>query len=437
MASIENRAPWLTPARAGAVLVILAAVLFLFRLGAPPQLNFDESHYVPAARALLALESDTNREHPPLAKLAIAAGIAMFGDEPFGWRVMSAVAGVGLIFSVFALAYGLFRCVAAASMAAGLALVNQLVFIQARIAMMEVFWAAFVMTGLALLVHAAQPTRTRTGVIATLALCGGAFGLAAASKWAALPMIGIACLSFAGVRLYETLRDNKPLLTGVVWRADHALWPGVSSLFAAGIIIGCGLIAYVAAYVPHGFLEKNAVPLSDLIAHQSFMWRQQTQTLAPHPYQSDWWSWPLMTRPMWYFYEHVEGRPAGVLFVGNPVVLWGGLLAVLGCVYAGIKDRALRPAIAAGLYLGAFLPWIIIPKSLGFFYYYFLPALMLSLCVGALYKHYREHRWAIPIALGYCAAAALMFAFFYPIISAWPLADDGVFHIWAWFKTWY
>jgi len=51
-------------------------------------LIFDEYYYVPAARKLMVGEA-VNNEHPPLSKLMIAAGIAIFGDNPLGWRFPS------------------------------------------------------------------------------------------------------------------------------------------------------------------------------------------------------------------------------------------------------------------------------------------------------------------------------------------------------------
>jgi dolichyl-phosphate-mannose-protein mannosyltransferase len=41
------------------------------------------------------------------------------------------------------------------------------------------------------------------------------------------------------------------------------------------------------------------------------MYALQTQVLKQHTYQSDWWSWPLMIRPIWYFYEWDRARSAG------------------------------------------------------------------------------------------------------------------------------
>ena len=55
--------------------------LFAFRIGNPAEVYFDETHYVPAARALIAHSGSVNIEHPLFAKTMIAAGIEMFGDN--------------------------------------------------------------------------------------------------------------------------------------------------------------------------------------------------------------------------------------------------------------------------------------------------------------------------------------------------------------------
>ncbi|HEX8387416.1 MAG TPA: dolichyl-phosphate-mannose--protein mannosyltransferase, partial [Sphingomonas sp.] len=81
------------PLPAALVLAGFAQILFAFRLGVPTKLMFDEVHYVPAARALLALSHPVNTEHPLLGKELIALGIALFGDGAIGWRFLSTLAG--------------------------------------------------------------------------------------------------------------------------------------------------------------------------------------------------------------------------------------------------------------------------------------------------------------------------------------------------------
>ncbi|MGH7926092.1 MAG: phospholipid carrier-dependent glycosyltransferase, partial [Candidatus Binatus sp.] len=77
-------------------LLIAAAITRFWHLGHPAEIVFDEVHFVAQARHYLHGESFLD-PHPPLAKLVIAAGILIFGDHPFGWRVGNATIGTALV----------------------------------------------------------------------------------------------------------------------------------------------------------------------------------------------------------------------------------------------------------------------------------------------------------------------------------------------------
>ena len=80
-------------------LTAIFAALVAVRLTIPTDVFFDEVHYVPAARELLAMDSAINKEHPMLGKSLIALGMLIFGDNPLGWRVMPAAYGVLALFA--------------------------------------------------------------------------------------------------------------------------------------------------------------------------------------------------------------------------------------------------------------------------------------------------------------------------------------------------
>ena len=77
-------------------LLIVAAITRFWHLGHPAEIVFDEVHFVAQGRHYLHGESFLD-PHPPLAKLVIAAGILIFGDRPFGWRVGNATLGTALV----------------------------------------------------------------------------------------------------------------------------------------------------------------------------------------------------------------------------------------------------------------------------------------------------------------------------------------------------
>jgi len=66
---------------------------------------FDEAHYIPAIRRMMLGDRAVNLEHPPLSKMVIWLGIALFGDNPWGWRTFNVLFSALTIFVVGLLAY--------------------------------------------------------------------------------------------------------------------------------------------------------------------------------------------------------------------------------------------------------------------------------------------------------------------------------------------
>jgi len=153
-----------------------AQILFLVHIDTPTRLNFDESHYVPAARQLLHDGSDPNHEHPPLGKLLIAAGIGLFGDRPLGWRVMSTVFGALTLVGMYLWALALFKDRGLALWAALMTLVNHLLYVQARIAMLDTFMVAFIVWALAALTWAWHSDDLPAGALAKVGTAGKVLG---------------------------------------------------------------------------------------------------------------------------------------------------------------------------------------------------------------------------------------------------------------------
>lgn len=406
---------WRRPLPVALLIALLAQALFAWRLTTPHILVFDETHYVPAARTLLALERPTNIEHPLLAKALIATGIALFGDDPLGWRALSTLAGTAVVTGVFALLWLGTGRLRPAVVGALSAILGFTVFVQARIAMLDGFMAAFVVTGAACILWAMHGTG---GQVWRRWIAGAVLlGLATACKWTAAPYV-----AFAGLALI-LLKHRRPDR----WRA-LAVLPALALLGAVSIGV------YFLTFAPAFFYAADPLTWDQLIPFQKTMYERQVQVLPPHTYQSSWWSWPLDIRPIWYLYEPVDGAQRGILMLGNPAVMWAGLIAVAACTWGWLRTRDVRLGAAAGVWIAGFAIWAAIPKSLGFFYYYYLPSIWLAVAIGMAFDHWR-------VRLRYWDEAFLMlatglFIHFYPILSAAPLSGPRAFERWMWFSSW-
>lgn len=420
--------PW--PVAIG--IALIAELLFLFRLATPSTPVFDETHYVPAARVLMSLGSPSNIEHPLLGKEIVALGIMIFGDNSFGWRFFSTIAATAVVLGVFWISWQLLGKIRPAVIAAVLTMLNFTVYIQARIAMLDGFMAAFTVLAIGTLLWAAYSPARWTAW--RLALAGVLIGLAVATKWAAIPVLGLACLAIPAARMIDARRGGRRLATA--WgRADQPHFRGIATIPALLILAGVSLPVYFATFAPAFYFEYLPLTWDQLIPFQFRIYAQQTAPLGVHNYQSSWWTWPFDVRPIWYLYEVTDGAQRGILMVGNPVIMLGGLAAVGACAWLGWRRRLTAPTIAAALWLATYLPWIIIPKKIGFFYYYYLPSIFLCVALAVALDHVGKGRWR-HADLGFTAAALMIFLYFLPIISAAPLSDPLDFRYWMLLPSW-
>ena len=400
------------PLVAALLIAIAAQLLFSWGVTTPSTLVFDETHYVPAARTLLALERPANTEHPLLGKTIIAAGIATFGDNALGWRAFSTIAGTATVLGVFAILMLLFGSVRAAALGALLVAINGTLFVQARIAMLDVFMGAFVTLALASLLWAMRSPSSKVARRWTLG--GVLLGLATATKWTAGPYVALAGLAFLVLK-------------------RHDRWAGLEPVRALVLLGLASVGTYFVTFTPAFFYAEDALTPAGLIPFQWAMFEAQTQVLSPHPYQSSWWSWPLMLRPIWYLYEPVDGAVRGILLIGNPAVMWGGLAAVAALGWRWWRERDSADSSVVALWTASLAIWAVIPKSLGFFYYYHLSGVFCAVALAAAFHRFDAggRRTA-----GFVLLALVLFGYFYPILSAAALENDQAFNRWMWFASW-
>ncbi|MDG6904388.1 MAG: glycosyltransferase family 39 protein [Nitrososphaerota archaeon] len=87
-------------------LLILLLGLHIFAMSFPSesgQYVFDESYYVPAAQDILKGVA-SNLEHPFFGKIWGAIGIALFGNDFFGWRIFYVIIGVLAVYVFYLVA---------------------------------------------------------------------------------------------------------------------------------------------------------------------------------------------------------------------------------------------------------------------------------------------------------------------------------------------
>jgi dolichyl-phosphate-mannose--protein O-mannosyl transferase len=399
--------------------------LCLVRLTTPAKLFFDEIHYVPAARAILALSHPANPEHPPLGKELLALGMAVFGDRALGWRVMPMLCGTLALFAALRTMW--FASASRfATVVCGVLLVTAFpLLLQSRIAMLDIFMVSFTLVGLWMCAGAVrEPESARW----RLAAAGIAFGFAMASKWNTIPVAALPGLTFLVVRL-----------RAAGWRALTARRappvPGIS-LIEAGLWLGVlPVVAYAACYWPNFFYAQRSISPLGLIEWHRHMLELQEQVIKHHPYQSVWYQWISDWRAIWYLYEVVDGARRGVLMIGNPLTMLLGLPAMLWCAWAGVQHRRWDALAVFVLYAASFGMWIVAPKPVQFYYHYFLPSCFLMAGLALALEELWRRKWRKTVVFTLVAACGML-AFFWPILTAAPLADSKAYQSFTWLRSW-
>jgi dolichyl-phosphate-mannose--protein O-mannosyl transferase len=333
--------------------------------------------------------------------------------------------GALAIVAIYLCGLALFAAQGRAIAAALLAGFNQMLYVQARIAMLDIFALGFGLLAIAAFMHGFRRERPH----ALFALAGTLFGLAAACKWSGLFPLGICIVIVALIRLMQGWRtlfaDAKP---GDWYRPD--LWSDFRAPYVALCFAVLPAMTYLAAFVPlHG------LSLSDLMEAQRRIFADNTTTaIAGHTYMSSWPSWPLLVRPVWFLFDKTaEDHVSAIVFLGNPLVLWPALLALAIVLRDFIVARRWDAFLIAAFYFGCWLAWALLPRTLGFIYYYLPAATVASLALVYVLCRKGLPRWLL---WAYVGVAAIGFAVMLPISAAFIGTSMQTFNRLMLFQSW-
>ena len=407
--------------------------------------------------------------HPTIGKWLIAGGIRLLGMEPAGWRLATALAGVVTVIVVARVGRRLFRSTLLGTVAGLLLAVDGMAITMSRTAILDGILAMFVITAFGCLlvdrdwirrryadslvtaddgepsagaearpflpagVAAWRPWRLAAGVL---------LGLACGTKWSgvyALAVFGILTVSWEyGAR--RAAGGRSPLWTTVTRDAPVAYVTVVGAAFVTYLASWSGWIAGTAGWSRQWAAAHPASGLADLVPDWArSLWHYHDEMLtfhsgldAQHDYASQAWGWLVLTRPVSFDYASVEPGRQGcdvdrcsqaVLALGNPLLWWGGCLALVVCLWMWGARRDWRAgAILAGV-VATWLPWFLFLDRTTFSFYavsvtpflVLAVAYALGLVLGSPDAEPRRRTIGAAVAGAYVLAVVVVSAWFYPI----------------------
>ena len=372
------------------LLVIIVLAMHFSIIMQPEELVFDEQYYVEDARSILQGDDTLRGEHPPLGKLFTVFGMFLFGDNPLGWRFFPILFGAIGIVLFYLVCRRLTMSKEASFLAIFLLGLDNLSFVQASIAMLDVFSVTFTLLSFWLYLRGNYVLSGVSVALSALAKLTGAL---------ALPVI---LLHWLLTRRASALRFVVLILT------TYALFLLLMPLFDF-LISGQFL---------------NPISRIDVMLSSS---SSLTFVTAAHVYDSRPWEWILLPGLMYYWYQpHYIGALS--------FTIWALIIpSVFYMVFKAVKGST-AAIFGISWFIGTYLVWIpisLITDRVSFIYYFYptVGAICIGLGLGLsrLLDIWRTRRsgklrWvAIVAVVGYLVLHLAVFVTLSPVFHWWDI----------------
>lgn len=417
-------------------------------------LVFDEVYFAKFGHHYLT-QTEFFDAHPPLGKYLIALGIAFKGFNTWGFRWVNALIGAAIPLVLSGIAYQLSKRPSYALITAALASLDGLLLVESRYALLNVHILFFGLLAHWLVLVALNYKEHQRNW--WLAGASASFGATIAVKWNGLGfLLGLYLLwwmtkmSQAWFGAQDNQQRRLPIqkLSELSWLQLFVYLPAIA------------LFIYSILWIPH--LAQNPEFNFWQVHQEIFSYHRRVGGPEAHPYCSAWYTWPLLLKPISYFYQltrstieplPVIGPPLpqnaanwiySVYATGNPILWWASTIAIFCLLAWGgtqIWHRLIQrfqgnhlpahlsaeqvwiPLYVGVNYLANFLPWIGVSRCT--FLYHYMPASMFSslalawLMEGGLHS---SDQWLRTLAVALLIVSLISFIVCLPLFLGLPIS---------------
>lgn len=433
-------------------ILLLAFFLHFFRLEYPNAYVFDEVYHGFTAKEYLKGSKEAwewwttpppgvafEWTHPPLAKEMMTASMFLVSStDAWGWRVPGAILGVISIFLIYKIGEKIFNK-NTGLIAALLFSLDGLNFVQSRTGMNDIYVVTFSLASILFLLN-------KRFFLSALFV-----GLAFASKWSALYLIGLNSILLFYFFLNQQL-SKKNLIKAVFFMA--LLIPLIYLIsYLPFFYLGHTFDQFInfealfkcQLYRAPEYFQNGSFTCPHPYTLQNQMLNYHVNLVATHDYSSPAWSWPLNLFPVWYFVEyHKNGNISNIFASGNPVLFWMGIGAIIISLYDfifsffkntekeishkvndsgfNLRDRDRLLIVLLG-YSVFWLPWLFSPRIM-FLYHYSPSVPFLSLILGHQISLMLKARGSRTVGITVLVLIVIGFILVYPMLTGIPLPKN-------------
>ncbi|MFQ5640502.1 MAG: phospholipid carrier-dependent glycosyltransferase, partial [bacterium] len=356
-------------------------------------------------------------------------GIRFFGFNPLGYRVMDALFGIGVIVLIYLLGKRLFNSKSVGFLAGLFACLDGLLLVESRAGLINIFAVFFSLAAYYLLLKSGfdKLEKPRWVYLAGAGICIGA---TAAVKWIGAASLGMILILYG----LAWIKNRWPHLPNLL--AEHSLLQRIGKINPGLIFVCCILLpvlVYSMTFIPH----LQQIPEYSFLELHKQMFGYHAHLQEQHGYASSWWSWPLLLRPVSYYW-HVDEptqQVTTILNIGNPVLWWLAIPAVLFAVWVAFVRRDFGAQFAVLAIALHYLPFAVISRAT--FLYHFMGALPFTILLLAfvIHKLWSANRLGRELAATAVLAIVLCAIYFLPVWMGLPI-PLGAFYQRMWLLSW-
>jgi dolichyl-phosphate-mannose--protein O-mannosyl transferase len=363
---------------------------------------------------------------------------------PFGWRFSGTFFGTLMLPLLYVFLKKLFGGRLVPSLGTILFAADFMHYVQTRIATIDTYSVFFI-----LLMYLFLYLWLSEDKLWALALCGVSFGLGAAAKWTSIYAGAGLALLWAAHWVLRFVKAGKALPQAAAGRGKvkgqaAGLFPAFvqNVLFCLVFFIAVPLLIYYVSYLPYGRARGVSLFSRDylriVLDNQKYMFNYHSGVKATHHYSSVWWQWVLDIRPILYFLEYSPGNvyESSIGCWLNPLLCWGGLLAMVCMVYEAAAERDRAALFILIGYLAQLVPWLFV-KRVVFEYHYFPSSVFLVMALGHIFRTIeRREPQSRYLVVSFAAVSVVLFAAFYPELSGLTVPRWYDLKLLKWLPTW-